>query len=200
MSDETENSIIRGVVTPGLQAFLSGLTVTCFVGSFAWLVTSGNPGAVVLTCGTLSMSSVWFWLLNGWVLERRFQLGMSEVSQAEPVAAIENIRVEISQQNTLQFIDLPVQPEQLVELASGVLSGASMSELTWCGSGRPFSISQFRFLRAELLKRGLVEWRSEHSPSQGVELTRVGRHVMRRFMFLAEQNTPTLTSGDRWNS
>jgi len=196
MFDEgTENSLIHGVLTPGLQSLISGVFVLCFMGSFTWLVKTVNPVSVGLTCGCGVMSGVWFWLLRGWVREKQ---GLLTVAEPEH-HTFQNVRLEVKQQNQLLFIDLPAEPEQLVNLADGVLHGASMSELTWCGRNKPFSISQFRGLRAELIRRGLAVWRNETAPAQGVELTLPGKAVFRRFLSMAEQH-PTLNPGDRWTS
>ena len=194
MSEEgTENSITHGVLTPGLQSLISGVFVLLFMGSFTWLVKSFTPLSVGLTFGSGVMSGVWFYLLRFWVRER---LGLL----AEPAPyPIENVRVELKQQNQMLFIDLPCEPSQVLELAEGVVNGVSLSENTWCGRGKPFSISQFRGLRAVLLKRKLAVWRNEHSPSQGVELTLPGRAVFRKYLTVAEQH-PTLDAGDTWNS
>ena len=102
----------------------------------------------------------------------------------------DRVEVEVSTpgEKRMAFLDLPGNGQQLGQLARGALAGRSFSEGEWTGSGGPYSRADFRQLRGDLLARGLLEWRNDSAPSQGVELTAPGRAVFRR---LAEDNART---------
>ena len=85
-------------------------------------------------------------------------------------------------ENKIMFIDLSAEMTQLVALAEGVLNGDTFAESHWCGSGKVFTKSQFHQLRSEMLERGLIVWKRPDSPAQGLLLTAVGAHVLRRFL------------------
>lgn len=113
--------------------------------------------------------------VSSMVLAYRYQFGPGQVA---PVTGQETptVKVQIKHEpNRTQFIELPCSEDQLVELAKGVLQrGVPLSEGVWCGRMKPFSKAQFHHLRDEMLKRGLVAWRNEGAPAQGVEVLEPG--------------------------
>jgi len=113
-------------------------------------------------------------------IEHRDLDGDGHVGRPEPVT----LQVEVVRQSEygqqLTIVDFGVSPEKAVVLARGILAGRPFSEAEWTGRGKPFSRREFRALRSELLERGLLEWRNPRAPSQGVELTSVGRAVFAR--------------------
>ena len=153
------------LVAVGLLAIAVGLTV-----KFAL----GFAGLVILAVLAVFMRRVW----EGWFQSETVRAAVpSQMPQNR-----DRVEVEVSKPDSKQmtFLDLPGDRQQLGQLASGVLAGRSFSEGEWSGGGRPYSRSEFRELRGELLERGLLTWRNHDAPAQGVQLTAPGRAVFRR--------------------
>lgn len=72
----------------------------------------------------------------------------------------------------LKLPQLPVAPQQLHAIATGILAGRPFSEREWASS---LSATQFRDLRNELIDAGLMAWKVPGAPQQGVTLTDDGR-------------------------
>lgn len=171
-----DGEVVRGFV---LLALGSGFAV--FVGSgllawsFGWTVkvALGLTGAVILATWGLFLGRVW----QSWFAVE--VVNPPQLPQLQPVR--ETVAVEVSRpdEGRMQFLDFPGGVDELCQLASGVLAGRTFSEVEWTGAGRPYSRAEFRELRGQLLERGLLTWRNERAPSQGVELTAVGRAVFR---------------------
>lgn len=182
-------TIKSGVVLPGLQAALSGVF---WGGCFSGLVAVGNSldlltvpaWAVGVTVGSLASLKAWGSLLDDW---RSLLYGIEPDS---PAAAADNlpeitqpVRVELFSDNGNrgQFANIPASMDQLVELGRGIAAGDSFSVSRWTGAHGIFSRGEFESLRGELLKLGWLEWRSDRSNSQGVDVTRAGGAVFRHF-------------------
>jgi len=194
--DESEFLSLRvGVLLPAAQAAVSG----CFWGGcFGGLVGVANhleflnisSVAIGVTFGCIAALYSWDKGLNNW---RRLIYG--EMESISPVsdepAILEPVRVEILSDygNRGEFLDLPVEPEQIVALASGIVQGASLTESRWIGRGKPFSRGEFVSLRDELIRRGLARWVSPGTPSRGVQVSSKGFAVMRCFAAMAETST-----------
>jgi len=162
--------LLRAVISGAMLAALSG--VAALVIGWPWWVPVGVAGmfsvAVWFSCG-LSDKLLWASeIVTGKDLDQDGRIG-------QPAT----VRVEVSDldQRQLRFMELPGTPEALQQLAHGVLTGKTLAEAEWTGKGRPYSRNEFRDMRAQLLERGIVTWRNDEAPSQGVELTRVGRAV-----------------------
>lgn len=79
-----------------------------------------------------------------------------------------------------EFLDLPVDHERFRQLAEEiVLRGTAISEETLTGSGKLFSKDEWNQLRDEMVRRELLEWRSDRSRASGLRLTAKGYEVMR---------------------
>lgn len=151
-----------------------------FVGSglLAWAcswpvkLALGASGIVVLVVWCMTVGK-WYSLF--WASEVTREPG----TQEEPVAR-SVVSLELHQEGSWAFADLPGTADQVQELARGLLNGRQFSEADWCGHGRPFTRPQFRELRSVLVERGILAWRSPQFPQQGVMLTVAGRQVFRR--------------------
>ena len=184
-------TIRTSVVIPGLQALVNGVFYGAATGGVVAVARSLEvltvpPWAVGVTVGSLAGLFVWRNLLNDW----RVLLYAAD-PQGEPAeqgsVIIPQVRVELSADDgrTMQFIDLPAEPEQLVALGSGVVQGLSFTEAQWCGTGAPFSRSQFVRLRGEMLRRGLLMWNSHNDNARGVRITGKGMALCRHFASMA---------------
>lgn len=165
------------VVVPLLRAAITGGWVALAFVVIA--VASGWPAWVPVVVFLLVGLVVWCWHgLSDRLLYLVESITGRDIDQDGEVGR-PVVHVEVSDLNERQwrFMDLPGTPEALQELARGVLAGKTLAEAEWTGTGRPYTRNEFRDLRAQLLERGIVTWRNEKHPAQGVELTRPGRAV-----------------------
>lgn len=108
--------------------------------------------------------------------------GDGRVGEPEP----ETVRVEVQEgERRWVFADLPVDLERLRLFARGALSGKPLAQASWTGRGGVFSRGEYQRLLDEMLARGFAVWRNPAAHAQGLDLTGVGRAVLRR---LAESN------------
>ena len=172
------STIRAGAFLPALQSVITGLIVALVAFAFS------GRGELALLSGAVVAGLAWLVLLFHWIGERRavfYALAPEPVvfRAPEPEPAREPLVVHVHEGNDTKILVLNVEPEKLRALARGVEQGYPLSESAWCGSGKPFSLSQFRELRAQLLARGLLRWRNEESSEQGVELAPGGRAFIR---------------------
>jgi hypothetical protein len=181
------HTLTAGAWLPFLQAGMSGV-ITCLV--------------VVITFSTLRVRSAWSWggVLGAiawgftWLSLQRHWFSLTSLEQitgvdlnkdgfiGTPPAPVQspdrfvNVRLSETSQGNLHILNfqLPATSEQLQCLAEGLSMGTTLSERNWTGQGRPFSIEQYRKLRLELQKRGLVKPTSDKDGRQGYELTEAG--------------------------
>jgi len=161
-------------------SFGSGIAVFVGVGLLAWAlqlsvkVALGCAGAVVLVVWV-----VWLGRVEGLFFARE-TVRPSALPVYHQDAPVVQVEVSEPEQGRWRFLDLPGGPEELEQLARGLMLGRSLAEAEWVGAGRPYTRSQFRELRGQLLERGLLVWRNPSAPSQGVELNAAGRAVFGR--------------------
>ncbi len=189
-----------GAWLPLAQATITGAILGLAVLVIGLMMRTRHPENIALVVGLLTWAATWLLLQRHWYsltdLEKLTGIdldgnGTVGRTRTEPPP---EVRVRISevkddghfQQNV---ISLPASLDQLQTLAAGLLAGDPFSERTWTGSGRPFSVNEFRALRTELLKRGLLAVASPKDARQGYVLTAVGRQGMRCFM--PDSPTPT---------
>ena len=183
-------AIASEVLVPTAAAIMSGL----FAGAFASVVWGWLGGAGMLEMfaqvALLTAASLWFvLLLRCWqMLEMVEEQPVAEAAEAElPVMARPPLRVEVAQERTVRNLDLAATDEQLATLARGLLDGKPCTEAAWCGAGRPFSLDQFRSLRAEMAGAGLIRLRNPSAPQQGYTVTPSGGAMLRRLAGDAEE-------------
>ena len=172
------------VIVPFLQTVVTGL----FVGFAAiGVVIEFEPLAWI--GGVLAV--VWIVLL----IDHRKLLRTVEVvigrdldndgAIGRPVPLEQMLRVEVGQDNTTYFLDVP--HNKAVAFARSVMAGRSMSESEW----KKFfgGIEPFKTFRGRLLDAKLVRWVNPDAHAQGVVLTPAGRKVFERLAKLppAEQ-------------
>jgi len=158
----------------------SGLVV--FVGTALLCWALQMTVRIALATAGISVLAVWIlWVARidslFWSTEKVRPAALPAYQQTSPVVQVE---VHQPEKGRWAWLDLPGGPEQLEQLARGLASGRTLSESEWSGRGRLYTRAEFRELRGELLERGLAVWRSPGAPTQGVELSAVGRQVMSR--------------------
>jgi hypothetical protein len=189
-----DTEVERGCLVPLAQCGITGVLAGLLTLALGLLLGWVKPWAWALGVGALA--AMWWWggSIAAW---RRAIWGEEDIgtrTSTEERGYLEEgkgvFRVEVVQNEgaTVQFADLPGTREQMVELCKGLASGASFSEASWTGRGRPFTRSQFQELRDIFLARGWAVWKSGEASSQGVALTRVGRAVVRHLG--GEMNKP----------
>lgn len=192
--------IVGPVTIPLLQSiitgFLAGLCALALVLAAGAPVNALAAGGVVFVLVTFGSWMVYRGRWQ-WVIEQYLGVDLNHdgfIGEPEP-GRVEPVRVEIVQDGGRQvdFLNLPC-PEKIPLLAAGLLQGRAFAQSVWTGQGALFTRNEFETIRAELLKRGLVRWRKEGAPGQGVDLTPAGRAVFKR---LAESSPALLPAGKR---
>jgi hypothetical protein len=166
-----------GVLIPTFQSLISGLLAGLVVlaGSLVWGYSSGWA----LLAGAVVACWSWLLLLGRWHRIAAHLAGIKEPEPVERPNPSDVVRVELISDNghSWQFADLPTDRERLEKLARGVVQGTGLSEGVWTGSQGPYSLAEFRALRAELIKRGVVRWVNPRSHNQGVVPSPAGLRV-----------------------
>lgn len=197
-----DSDLSSGCILPFLQAAITGLFSALIVGTLAIFEGETRWALAGLLAGALAALVSWFMSLYWWQRTKNqdqipmyypggFEYDEPEQEKPDPV------RVEVIEGNSTHLIDLPATVDQLISLAGGLLSGQSLSESAWTGTGAPFSRGEFSRLRGELIRRGLAAWNNPSTPARGASLTRAGRAVMRHYASMADgfsgelQNSPT---------
>ena len=184
------SSYKTGALLPALQSLLTGVIVALVV-----LALSGESRVALLSGGIVA-GVAWLFLLSRWLVERQavfYALAPEPVIINEAPEKPEPTVIHIHEGNETRILVLNVEPEKLRALAYGLERGVPLAEKEWCGSGKTFSVSQFRELRNELLSRKLLRWRNESSPAQGVELSPGGRAFIRYCLSIGSNRLPLLT-------
>lgn len=186
------HTVQAGAWLPFMQATITGVILGLGTLTLAIILDARHPETWSLVIGVLTWVVTWLLLQRHWftltALEKLTGLDLDRdgliAGQAVKNKPAE-VRVRLSQGNESGYFQeniftLPATLEQLKELARGlILNRLPFSERTWAGSGRPFSIAEFRDLRSEMIKRGLLTLVSAKDPRQGSTLTAAGRQVMR---------------------
>jgi Zn-dependent protease with chaperone function len=185
------------VITQGLQATGTALTVGVLATIAGYYFRWREP---LLIAGVIAAA---VWVVTWVILQREWLNSVTIRSQtyqaiwtgeedrepepeAEPVREV-RVRFERVRDGghwSESVYPLPGSIDQMQALAGGLARGLPFSERAWTGGGRPFSLAEFRALRAEMIKRGLLEMANDKDQRQGYHLTEEGRAVMDEFMGL----------------
>lgn len=193
------------LLTFGLAAILTGV----FVGVCAWALA--GAGGVVrswmwgLVSWAICQAVAWLWLLSRWAsliipLERLtgWDINQDGVIGEQPALPPPLVRIildtpEKNGNRHTVIANIPCAQEKLVELSAAIMAGAPVSEERWTGAGGLFSKSEFRAVREELIKRGLLAWRNPMSTAQGIIVTTAG---LRAFKYFASLSSSPLPQGE----
>jgi len=196
------HTLQAGAWLPFLQASITGVIIGLCVAGLAYALRARHPLTPGLVAGLLAWAATWLWLQRHWytltleaIVNRDLDGdGVIGVRQEPPEPPEVRVRVSMVKENghyQESIYHLPATLEQMRALAEGLLvSGVPFTERRWTGPGKPFSTGEFRALRAELIKRGLIMPASEKDARQGFVLTQVGEQVLRGFL-LEEPPSPT---------
>lgn len=154
---------------------VAGAVVTLLTGADGWL-----KAAAVL--GIVPLLGVWFgalWEYRKLVqnVERWTGVDIDRDGSVGPPPEPETTHVEWVERTNggqhIKYLDIPAV------FARGVANNEPLSESHWCGDGKPYSVSEFRALRDDLITRGFARWRNERARAQGWELTTKGELMIR---------------------
>jgi hypothetical protein len=176
-------SVVWGVIGGALALVIAIAKKQWWTNCLTW-----GAGAFVVTFGLawLTYQRHWFRLAS---LERLLNTDID----GDGIVGNDIPQVTINLKDTSEggwhesTFDLPTSQEQLRSLAFGILAGVPYAEGHWIGRGQPFSKPAFYTLRAELMKRKLVEYVNPSAPAQGYRFTRTGMAVLRYFSPAKEQ-------------
>lgn len=181
-------TIEAGVIIPALQGVVTGVLVGPGAGFAAGALGAANPWFVAGVVGFGASAVVYLAMLQRWH-NITWSLDMWRPDSSGPQVLtnqVDRIQIDVRQDNrSTQILHLGLSAEKLASVARLVLGGRSFSEREFLGL---LSQSEFRALRDELIKRGMLAWRNGESPQQGADFTVFGRQVMRR---LAALPSPT---------
>lgn len=187
--EEKVLTVRSGVLIPLLQALVTGLVYGIGVSVVAWVMNmmgfdQAEWWKIGLGAFLLAFARAWLYLLKEW---RKYIYG-EEQPDYPTVIEPQTVKLEISANDgrTMQFIDLPADTRQLIQLGQGITEGLSFTEAQWVGRGQPFTRTEFVRLRSELIKRGFLAWNSDLDPARGVRVTGKGRAVMRQFASMTD--------------
>lgn len=184
-----------GVKVPLAQTFATGLIVYVVAQIFMLLLDVLDGWKWALAFGALALLTSWFisyrhWFgltrveeWTGWDINGDGSIGEPETH----VVRIEMQRIEENGHlNVTKRFDLPLSEDELVSLARGLMTGVPFSEREWTGSGKLLSLSRFRELRSEMIRRGLLDLANGKDARQGYALTADGEAIMRDYAGLSD--------------
>ena len=208
------HTFLAGALLPLVQATITA--VMAFIGTLTLLYLFDVVDLLKPALITASIVWVltWLYLQRRWLtltsFERMTGIDIDGDGQiGKPVKEPEVVRIQIDEvtadghirQN--RFANLPISNDKLTVIARGLLGGRSFSEREWSGAGKILSSNEFRTLRTEMIKRGLLEVANDKDQRQGYVLTRTGRAVMTKFSQIpapARQEEVKPLSDEEWEA
>ena len=172
------------VVTPALQAFVSGLAAACV--AIVPTVLLNLPWLVVPTAGGVAFALSWALLLT----EHRRSLWEVETLQRDAVDVLEatpapepaktTTRLAVTLGTNVRERELPLEPDALLRLARALAGGQRpFSERELVSGGLLSGRAQYEQTRDALLNMAWLRWRNPNDRRQGVEWTAPGRAGLR---------------------
>lgn len=193
------HTVQAGAWLPFLQATITALVLGIAAASLAFVLNARHPLTWAFIAGGPAWAATWLFLQRHWLrltaMERWTGIDLNRDGVIGEPAPAPEVHVRLSQikengHYQESRFSLPARYDQLRALARGVLrENRPFTHRAWSGPGAPFSDGEFRALRAEMLKRGLIAPASGRDARQGFVLTAVGRRVLERFL---ESPSPTL--------
>lgn len=169
----------KDVFTMALAALVTGLLVGGLSYTALTIATWPAKQAEIAAAlaGLAAALAAWLSFLKKWFAILAAERGISEPIQ--PPGEPKMTRVELSTNGgrSLQFVDLPLDPESLRIFAGELIDGASLTESAWLGSGLFTSRAHFVKFRDACVKKKWLAWLSPGNTSRGLVLTHAGRAV-----------------------
>jgi len=172
------SSIESDVIVPASQALFSAIVVTSLAA--IWI---REPTALAAIFAAVT-AAAWFLLLT----DTRRLLRTVERYITDAAQQQRPLRLEINTGNTTKIAHLPADHRHIRALAEAALNGKPLTERHWTGSGKPFTKREFREIRAELIRAGILRWRNQNAPAQGVIVTEAGREALQQILTAPPQS------------
>lgn len=183
------HTFVAGVLLPLGQAFTTGLILFIATLTLAVIVFDVvDPFKPALVIGISTFAFTYLFLQRRWLsltaIENVLQM---DLNNDDVIGEPQTVRIQLEDVKEnghyhVDIVDLPVSAEKLATLAAGLLNGLPCSEKQWTGKDRPFSSQEFRALKAEMVKHGLLAYVNPRAPLQGYALTKPGRAVMKHYI------------------
>lgn len=175
--------LLQSLATAGIM----GLVTLAIALTYGWM----DPLKPTVLVAGLSLAGWWAFSLRRWTSLTMAGQPNVEVRSVDhdgnpSTPKIVRVQIDIPKDGGMKqwkMFDLPATETQMAELAVGLLEHhRPFSEREWTGSGRPFSVNEFRTLRSEMIRRGLMALKNEKDAHQGYEPTDDGKAVLEQFM------------------
>jgi hypothetical protein len=185
------HTFTAAALIPLVQATITAIVACVGTATVLYVFDAIDYMKPIIAIGALTWVITWLLLQRRWLtltnLERLLKQDLNNdtyVGEPEPAS----IRIQLDEIRNnghihqTQMFELPCTEAQLQALADGVLRlDKTLAEKEWTGAGKPFSINEFRTVRSEMLKRGMVVPASSKSERQGFVFTRAGEAVLKHY-------------------
>lgn len=168
--------MIERVLIPLVKSLITGFFVGAAVAVLLW-------GSLTMTTGAAVRSGFITWVLVSaafWV----FRLSEpGDQPPAEPPAEPFRAMVTVYREGQViegAFAEFPVSRETWVEFCEQLEPGFDTAETLYTGRGGVMTITEFRRVRNELIKRGFAYWNNPKHHPGGWSFNAVGRSFVRR--------------------
>jgi len=178
------HTFVAGAALPFIQASITAFVVMVGVVIMLYVFDSIDFVKPMIITGGLTFVVTWLALQRRWLkltdLEKIFG---TDLNDDGVVGEPKQIRIQLDEvQNghirQTQMFTLPCDEDELILIAERVRAGIPFSEKEWTGAGKPFSVSRFREIRSEMLKRQMLVPASAKSGKQGYVFTRAGQGLL----------------------
>jgi hypothetical protein len=177
------------VWVPLKQSAVTGVIVFIACFGIAFKVNAIDLFTWPLVLGVLAFGGSWAMYQYRWIILTKLEqaLGMDLNNDhyigTTPAPMPTVIRIEKITNGSYQSNDirLSASEEKLIELATGLSYGRPFSEREWTPRNKGFSTEEFRTLKDEMIKFGLIEMKVEGVPRQGYVLTEDGQEWFKRY-------------------
>jgi len=186
---ERADTVEAGVTVPTLQGAIVALFPAILTATLAAAATAAlrGPWWIAPLIGLITWSTLASWRVWAYIEQRQLwrneatQIAAPNSKQTGPPPPLQTIQVEIKENkgHTLQYPNLGIPDEQLLQFAKGLQTNGNLAEGRWSGGGALFSKPDFIRLRERLIEQRLAKWVNPNAHAQGAELTAKGKAVFR---------------------
>ncbi len=186
------HTFTAAALLPLVQATITAIVACVAAGTLLYLFNAIDYVKPIVVVGAFTFFVTWLFLQRRWLnltnLEWMLKLDLNNNGRIdEPQQASIRVQVdELTKQGHIhqsQMFELPCTEKQLNAVAVGILEHRkTLAEKEWTGSGKPFSINEFRAMRSEMIKRGMIVPASSKSERQGFVFTRAGEAILRHYV------------------
>lgn len=181
------HTLVAGAWLPLVISLITGAILLLLSAVTIWVIDRGWSIRWAVLIGAIGAAGTWLIMLRRWMditrLEEITGLDLNRDGVIGEEVVIKKIKLQASRYDEKgkyqgsSFYDLPINEDQLIKLARGVVAGVPFSEREWTGEGNPLSSGEFRRLRHAAIARGLLVMVSEKDPRQGFKWVAEAMHM-----------------------